>query len=637
MSKDLQYKISMDVSGLKSALSSALSSVSSISGGLQKMASIGRSSISFAADLNQALTLAGSAASALSAAMNKPLTLAGSLEQTTTSIQAMLGSAEAAQKVLSDIRSLALNSNFDMPSLAAAAKQLIAFGVQADDIKPTLSNIADVSGAINAPIGEMADLFGKAKTQGRLFAEDLNQFTGRGVPLIAELARQFDVAESEVKTMTEEGKVGFAELNAAFKSMTDEGGKFYGISAAQAKTYNGLVDKLAETWDDLLISIGAPVANALKPVLEDAIGLAGSIKPIFDQLGQSLATLISSFRDFLGEAGSSGLGAALAKQIKEALSTIGSIISIPFEVVAAGIGDFGSALVGIFAAGARLISDKILITLQKFTADFKIMLGEVISNIPGLSSAGERIKADGEYSKADADRKQIKQSKIDYFSDSFVAAGLYVADGAKKMKGKLDESVALIAATIPPPPKNEIVKTQEPASATYTPKEIIKNNDEYKAIPPPPKNEKSINNNDPIKNKSSIDELAISQANDQIEYAPALSAGASESKVSERMRSKLKGDVVRSMYSTPSLLGGPQEPRSDKVRQMAGVRSAFSTPVRISPPSKKVNETLSTRDRARFATASYANSSNQSMLQAVTKIQASVDRLSAGISKLLVI
>jgi len=45
--------------------------------------------------------------------------------------------------------------------------------------------------------------------QGRLFGEDINQLTGRGIPVIQELAKQFGVSESEVKKLVEQGKVGF--------------------------------------------------------------------------------------------------------------------------------------------------------------------------------------------------------------------------------------------------------------------------------------------------------------------------------------------------------------------------------------------------------------------------------------------
>lgn len=42
--------------------------------------------------------------------------------------------------------------------------------------------------------------------------------------MIAELAKQFGVAESKVKELVEEGKVGFPEVQKVIESLTDEGG-----------------------------------------------------------------------------------------------------------------------------------------------------------------------------------------------------------------------------------------------------------------------------------------------------------------------------------------------------------------------------------------------------------------------------
>jgi tape measure domain-containing protein len=37
--------------------------------------------------------------------------------------------------------------------------------------------------------------------QGRLFGEDINQLTGRGIPIIQEFAKQFKVSETQVKKL----------------------------------------------------------------------------------------------------------------------------------------------------------------------------------------------------------------------------------------------------------------------------------------------------------------------------------------------------------------------------------------------------------------------------------------------------
>jgi tape measure domain-containing protein len=54
-------------------------------------------------------------------------------------------------------------------------------------------------------------LYGNARVQGRLFAKDINQLTGRGIPIIQRLARQFGVSDSQVEKLVETDQVGFPQ------------------------------------------------------------------------------------------------------------------------------------------------------------------------------------------------------------------------------------------------------------------------------------------------------------------------------------------------------------------------------------------------------------------------------------------
>ena len=172
--------------------------------------------------------------------------LVAEAEQAQVAFSVMLGSADQAKTVIGDLTQFAASTPFELPGLTDAAKKLLAFGSSADQVVPELRAIGDISAGIGAPIGEIAELYGKARVQGRLMAEDINQLTGRGIPIIAELAKQFNVTESEVKGLVSEGKVGFDNLQQAFVSMTSEGGQFAGLMAAQSQTLSGLVSTLRD-------------------------------------------------------------------------------------------------------------------------------------------------------------------------------------------------------------------------------------------------------------------------------------------------------------------------------------------------------------------------------------------------------
>lgn len=199
--------------------------------------------------------------------------LASQAEQVEVAFTTMLGSAEQAKALMGQIRDFAASTPFQQDELVQAARQLSAFGVQAGDIIPTMRMLGDISAGIGAPITEIAELFGKAKVQGRLFMEDINQFQGRGIPILQALADTMGVAVDQVREMVSNGQVGFYELQGAFKSLTGEGSKFGGMMEKQSETLVGMwstikdqVSQMALEWGEVLLPIVKEVVSWIRGI-----------------------------------------------------------------------------------------------------------------------------------------------------------------------------------------------------------------------------------------------------------------------------------------------------------------------------------------------------------------------------------
>lgn len=182
--------------------------------------------------------------------------LAAQAETAQISFEVMLGSAATAKTVLADLSQFAAETPFDSPELTDAARKLVAFGTGAKELIPTLRTIGDISAGIGAPISEIAELYGKAQVQGRLFMEDINQLTGRGIPIIQELAKQFGVTDGEVRKLVESGRVNFGHLERAFKDLTKEGGTFGGLMSKQSASLAGLWSTLKDNLGLTMREIG---------------------------------------------------------------------------------------------------------------------------------------------------------------------------------------------------------------------------------------------------------------------------------------------------------------------------------------------------------------------------------------------
>jgi len=193
--------------------------------------------------------------------------LAMNMEQLQVAFTTILGSGGKATQLLADIQKMATATPFETLELADAAKSLVAFGVGSENVVTTLTRLGDLASGLNIPLGEMADLYGKMKVQNRIFAEDINQLTGRGIPIIAELAKQFGVAEEKIKEMVKEGEVGFANLEKAVVSMTSEGGKFNNMMENQSKTMQGQLSTLKDEFKVLGLELGEQVLPVLKEMV----------------------------------------------------------------------------------------------------------------------------------------------------------------------------------------------------------------------------------------------------------------------------------------------------------------------------------------------------------------------------------
>lgn len=192
----------------------------------------------------------------------------------------MGGNGLAADALKGQLVQLAKTTPFSLEDVQAGTKSLLAYGFQAGSITDNLKTLGDVSSGVGAPLNDIVYLYGTLKTQGRAFSKDITQFTGRGIPIIKELANQFGVAESKVMGLVEKGKVGFPEIEKAFNHMTSAGGQFFGMMDNQSKTIGGQISNMGDNWEQAKIEIGKSQSGII----------SGTVSFFSD--------LISSFKDY---------------------------------------------------------------------------------------------------------------------------------------------------------------------------------------------------------------------------------------------------------------------------------------------------------------------------------------------------
>lgn len=247
-------------------------------------------------------------------------TVRGEFQQLEIAFKTMLGSAAQADALMSQLVKTAATTPFGLTDIAQSAKQLLAYGVEADKVNETLIRLGDIAAGLSIPINDLAYLYGTTMVQGRLYTQDLNQFLGRGIPLIEQLAQQFGVAENQVKALVEEGKVGFPEVEQAIINLTNEGSMFGGLMAAQSQSITGQISNIEDAIDTMFNEIG----KQNEGVINDALGLVSTLIENWETVGKVLLTVIATY----GAYKAAVIAVAAAHKLMNIWGTVQAVLSL---------------------------------------------------------------------------------------------------------------------------------------------------------------------------------------------------------------------------------------------------------------------------------------------------------------------
>ena len=286
----------------------------------------------------------------------------GQFQQLEVAFTTMLQSAEKADALMQQLTKTAATTPFGLEDVAQGAKQLLAYGFEAEKVNETLIRLGDIAAGLSVPLNDLVYLYGTTMAQGRLYTQDLNQFTGRGIPMISELAKQFGVAESKVKELVEEGKVGFPEVQKVIESLTNEGGKFGGLMEAQSKTITGQISNIEDSFQMMLNDIGQQSEGVINASLR---GVSYMLEH-YEQLGRVLLGLAGTYGAYkaaiMAVAAARGFSTAAEVleynwllMVERAQKTLNAtMLSNPYVLVATAIAGVVAAMISMRTEAERI-------------------------------------------------------------------------------------------------------------------------------------------------------------------------------------------------------------------------------------------------------------------------------------------
>lgn len=271
---------------------------------------------------------------------------ASDFEQNRVAFDVMLGSAQAAQKMMKELSDFAIRTPFRLPEVVQGAKQLLAYGIAAQDILPdfeALGNIAAGVGKDKLPFLTLA--FGQVATKGKLAGQEIRQFTEAGVPLVQQLAATFHKTTSEIQAMSENGDISFAMVREAIRGMSGEGGKFFNLMERQSHTLGGVTSNIqdqfgrlsrtilgiSESGDIKKGSLFEKLSTAATNFLNVLTNASPQIISFFDMLvrnGNTIASVIGALAVVFVAAKVAAIGFAIAAAINPVTLIVAGVVAL---------------------------------------------------------------------------------------------------------------------------------------------------------------------------------------------------------------------------------------------------------------------------------------------------------------------
>ena len=213
-------------------------------------------------------------------------------ESMETSLKVLLGgNEERLNNIMGQIKEYALTSPLNTKDMVGAVQMMTSFGIEAEKSIDYLKAIGDISMGDTGKFNSLALAFSQMSSAGKLMGQDLLQMINAGFSPLEEISRKTGKSIGELKNEMSKGAITSKMVQDAFISATSAGGKFYGMSAEGAKTLNGQISMLQESFDNMFNEIGSKGEG----VVMSAVKAGTYLVENYETIGKVLEGLIIAY------------------------------------------------------------------------------------------------------------------------------------------------------------------------------------------------------------------------------------------------------------------------------------------------------------------------------------------------------
>ncbi|MGU2742541.1 tape measure protein [Listeria monocytogenes] len=250
------------------------------------------------------------------------------IDTATKSLTVLTGSAKDAQLVMTDLTAAIDGTPIVLDAVALGAKKMVAAGMQAANVKPVFTAIADAAYGVgngSESIDQMTDAISALQASGVAYSDDINRLVDAGVPAWQILANSTGKSVGEMKKYVSEGSLESTKAIAMLTKGIEEGTT--GMAGNTAKMAG-----LAKTAGN---TISGSFANMKTAAVKSLANIAENLKgPII----QALDVAKNAFKQFAAVTASPEFQKKLSdmiQKIKELIPVMVKLAPTILKVVSA--------------------------------------------------------------------------------------------------------------------------------------------------------------------------------------------------------------------------------------------------------------------------------------------------------------
>ena len=257
------------------------------------------------------------------------------LENTQIQMMGLTHSIQAGNKAMAMAVQYYKNNPFNRFEVTDATKNLIQFGASLEEIPDLLDQMGKVSLSTGAKIDQLAYIYQRMTSDGRVNTLDLLQLQTQGVAIFDALGKRLNTTATGVRELVAQGKVSAEDVKEAFKTLVDDDameqfqqtlarqvdrakGRLSDLRGAIAGYYTdvnqGVIileggiykswTKFLKTFADVMTSAGDSANPAGKSIIEGFQKISLAIGKVIDQLTKFIEpalTLFGKLLNFVGD------------------------------------------------------------------------------------------------------------------------------------------------------------------------------------------------------------------------------------------------------------------------------------------------------------------------------------------------